>query len=216
MKANIEDYIGKNFGNLTVVGIDASLDRPNANHWIFRCSCGATFSEYPSRVLSGHKKSCGCQKGKSSFVHGCNGDEFYPTWYGMMRRCYNASNHNYSRYGGRGITVCDEWHNPQCFIEWARSTAGSKSPGLTLDRVDNSKGYSPDNCKWSTAKAQANNRRNNSLETIDGDTRTLSEWCSIYGIKPETVRNRQKRGMSLLEALTTPVFDTRFAKHPMK
>ena len=145
-------------------------------------------------------------------MHGCNSDPFYPTWYGMMRRCYHKENHNYANYGGRGITVCDEWHNPQCFIDWARSTAGYKNHSLTLDRIDNSKGYSPENCKWSTPLSQANNRRNNSLEVINGETKTLAEWCRLYGIKCETVRSRQKRGMSLLEALTTPVKDTKFTK----
>lgn len=205
MKLNIDDYIGKKINSLVVVGKDTSNKHYNANRWIFRCDCGKEFSDCPCRVLSGHKKSCGCQKGKASLVHGCNGDEFYPTWWGMMRRCYNKSSHNYDRYGGRGITVCEEWHNPIVFIEWARKTIGHKIPGYTLDRKDNNLGYSPENCQWVSAKSQARNRRSNRLETINGETKTLSEWCELYGIRNETVHQREKRGIPFLEALTTPV-----------
>lgn len=205
MKFLIDEYIGAHFGDLTVLRKDESTSHGNANRWIVLCSCGKEFSILPSRLFNGHSKSCGCKKGKSSLTHGCNGDEFYPTWWAMMRRCYNKDAHNYSRYGGRGITVCDEWHNPSVFIEWARSTIGHKVPGLTLDRKDNSNGYSPNNCEWATSKSQARNRRSNSLETIDGETKTISEWCEQYGISSETVRYRQRHGMSLKDALLTPV-----------
>lgn len=123
----------------------------------------------------------------------------------MMRRCYHKSNHNYERYGGRGITVCDEWHDPSVFIVWARSTFPAGHEDFTLDRINNDMEYSPENCRWVSAKTQANNRRSNVLETINGKTKTLSEWCTQYNIKPETVRARQKAGMDFETALTTPV-----------
>ena len=207
MQNNISEYQGKKIWSVTVVGLDPEYigKTYNANKWIFRCECGNTFSASPSRVLSGHKKSCGCKKGKASLTHGMNGDPFYPTWWAMMRRCYHKENHNYGRYGGRGITVCQDWHNPENFILWARKTLGVKDRKYTLDRIDNNKGYCPENCRWISAKGQANNRRSNSLETIDGETKTLSEWCQIYNIKPETVRARQKRGMTFLDALSTPL-----------
>ena len=206
MKLKCEDYIGKRFSNLVVVGLDNSRDHFNSNHWIFLCDCGKEFSDYPSRVLSGHKKSCGCQKGKSSLVHGCNGDEFYPTWWGMMRRCYNKESHNYERYGGRGIAVCEEWHDPKAFIQWARETIGHKEIGLTLDRADNNKGYSPENCKWSTAKSQANNKRNNTLYTINGQTKTITQWCEYYKINKDVVLVRiHQLGWPVEVALKTPL-----------
>lgn len=210
MKLNIEEYVGRTFGDLTVIEQDSHYTHGNSNRWIFLCKCGNTVSALPSRVISGHRKSCGCQKGRSAYIHGCNGDEFYPTWWGMMRRCYNEEAHNYKRYGGRGITVCDEWHDPAAFILWARATAGNKSNALTLDRIDNNKSYSPENCRWVSAKKQANNRRSNSLETMNGETKTLAEWCAMYNIKSETVRARQKRGLSFEQALTLPVQDTRY------
>lgn len=209
MKRNIDEYIGKKFGQLTVIGQEPGAHF-NSNKWVFLCDCGKTLIERPSRILSGHSKSCGCMKGKSSLTHGCNGDEFYPTWWGMMRRCYNENAHNFERYGGRGITVCDDWHDPSKFIEWARSTIGNKTPNLSLDRKDNSKGYSPENCVWSTPITQANNRRSNVLETINGETKTVAEWCRIYCILPETVRERQRKGTTFDEAVSAPVKDSKF------
>lgn len=205
MKTDIRKYIGQKYGMLTIVGLSDNNAHPHANHWTFKCDCGKEFDEVPNRVLSGHKKSCGCHKGKGALTHGCNGDPFYPTWWGMMRRCYHKSNHNYERYGGRGITVCDEWHDPSVFIVWARSTFPAGHEDFTLDRINNDMEYSPENCRWVSAKTQANNRRSNVLETINGKTKTLSEWCTQYNIKPETVRARQKAGMDFETALTTPV-----------
>lgn len=205
MKLDISDYIDKKINNLTVVRKDTSNEHPNFNRWIFRCECGKEFSSVPSRVISGHIKSCGCKKGKASLTHGCNGDEFYPTWWGMMRRCYHKENHNYQRYGGRGITVCEEWHDPKAFIDWARKTVGHKSPGLTLERGDNSKGYSPENCHWATPKEQARNRRSNRVLTIDGTSKPFVEWCEEYGIDPSVVRERIKLGWSEEDALSIPI-----------
>lgn len=205
MKLNAEDYIGKRFWSLVVIGSDNSVSHFNANRWIFLCDCGKSFSEKPSRVLSGHRKSCGCQKGKASLTHGCNGDEFYHTWWSMMRRCYNKEAHNYERYGGRGITVCPEWHNPETFIQWARKTIGHKVSGLSLDRIDNEKGYSPENCKWSTPKEQCRNRRSTTYGIINGEEKSLAEWCEIYGIGIETARRRIQSGMTFKDAVTIPV-----------
>lgn len=217
MKHDINNYIGLVFNDLRIIGPDNSNQHFNSNRWLVECKCGKVFSELPSRVLSGHKKSCGCRSIESRYSHGYAKNEFYHTWWSMMQRCYNKAHHNYPRYGARGITVCQEWQTPEGFIEWALSTARKKSPELTLDRIDNNLGYSPDNCRWVSMKTQSNNRRTNSYETIDGVTRTLAEWCNIYNIRGETVRARQKRGMSFKEALTTPVANSKFqSKAPTK
>lgn len=205
MKNDVSKYVGKRFNALIVLGPDAENQHFNSNHWVFKCDCGKIFSDYPSRVLSGHKKSCGCKKGKTSFIHGCNGNPFYPTWFGMMRRCYNKDNHNYERYGARGITVCEEWHDPKKFISWAESSIGIKKKGYSLERKDNNLGYSPENCTWATAKNQARNRRSNRIETINGVSKTFYEWCEIHNISPAVVRERVKLGWCLEKALKTPV-----------
>lgn len=121
-----------------------------------------------------------------------------------MQRCYNESNHNFHRYGKRGITVCQEWHNPQNFIDWATGTVGCKS-SLTLDRIDNDKGYSPDNCRWVSMREQSNNRSSTRFETIDDVTMPFSYWCEKYNISPASVRARMKNGMPFKQALTEPL-----------
>lgn len=206
MKVKVDDYIGKKFGMITVIGQDLSKTHFNSNSWLFRCDCGTVFVDKPNRILSGHKKSCGCQKGKVSYIHGCNGDEFYPTWWGMMQRCYNTQNHNYSRYGLRGITVCSEWHDPKVFIDWARKTIEHKKKGMTLDRIDNDKGYSPDNCRWATMKTQSNNRRSNTLYIINGETKTFTQWCEYFKISDDVVWERiNKLKWDIESAFKTPV-----------
>lgn len=110
---------------------------------------------------------------------------------GMKRRCYNTNECNYEIYGGRGITICDEWMNSEmfdwrttkgyvAFKQWALSN-GYKE-GLTIDRIDVNKGYSPENCRWVTKKEQANNTRRNHFVTYNGKTQTMKEWCDELGL----------------------------------
>ena len=205
---NANDYVGSKFGNLTVIGVDPAYVRKtyNSNHWLFKCDCGTVVSESPSRVLNGHKKSCGCRKITRITKHGCYNDPFYHIWWSMMRRCYNTNNHNYKRYGGRGIKVCDEWQDVESFVAWAHLTYNSTQHQKTLDRIDNNKGYSPENCKWSTPKEQSNNRRNTVTFTINNVTKPLSEWCDEYNMPISVVGSRIRvMGWSIEKALTTPI-----------
>ena len=125
----------------------------------------------------------------------------------MMDRCYREKAHNYPLYGGRGIKVCEEWHSMELFGDWAEKN-GYKI-GLTLDRIDPDGDYCPENCRWATRKQQANNRRNTVYVTIDGVTKTLSEWAEFVGISRSTINNRYcdgVRGVMLLHRAD----DTRF------
>lgn len=117
----------------------------------------------------------------------------------MKNRCYNEKNIHYQNYGGRGITVCDEWLNKEivcypstkgwlAFKEWALSNGYRED--LTLDRIDTDKSYSPENCRWISQKCQQNNRRNNRLVTYKGKTQTLSEWCDELHLNYKTVSTR--------------------------
>lgn len=119
--------------------------------------------------------------------------EHYKRWKAMKCRCYNPNHTFYKNYGGRGITICDEWKNDfMCFYEWA-SQSGYKK-GLTLDRIDNNKGYSPQNCRWVTRKEQGRNQRTNHKITINGETRLLCEWEEISGISSKNIIKRLRRG----------------------
>jgi hypothetical protein len=120
----------------------------------------------------------------------------------MKARCYRKSTAPYARYGGRGITVCDEWRNSfTSFRDWALSNGYAE--GLSLDRIDYNGNYEPSNCRWVTIKEQENNRCNNNRIEYNGEIRTISEWSEILGISQYALRHRIQRGWSIERALTT-------------
>ena len=129
-----------------------------------------------------------------------------------MQRCYNPGHHNYKRYGGRGISVCEEWHTVENFVAWAHQTCTAAKHQKTLDRIDNNKNYEPINCRWATRKQQSNNRRNTKYCSINGVSKPLSEWCSEYNMPLSVVGSRIRvMGWDIQKALSTPVnkFDER-------
>lgn len=132
--------------------------------------------------------------------HGMRNTRIYNIWRTMRQRCTNPNCRNYKNYGGRGITVCDEWNDFQTFYDWAVKSGYSDS--LTIDRIDNSKGYTPSNCRWSTQLEQQNNRRNTIFMTVNGVTHSLHEWSRITGIKSGTIWRRLSYGHSPEKALT--------------
>lgn len=124
---------------------------------------------------------------------------------GMLTRCYNKKRRDYCRYGGSGITVCDEWRGEngcKAFVDWAINN-GYKD-GLSIDRIDGSKGYSPDNCRWATPSEQCLNRRNNHLIEYNGEIKPLKQWADIAGVRKDTFRRRLLHGWSIEEAINTP------------
>ena len=107
----------------------------------------------------------------------------------MLDRCYNPSNASYKHYGNRGIEVCSEWLSSRdCFIEW--SLGNGHRMDYSLDRIDNSKGYSPDNCRWADIKTQLRNQRRNRLISYNNETKTITEWAEILGIGQDTLHRR--------------------------
>ena len=131
----------------------------------------------------------------------CN--RLYNIWYEAKRRCTDSKSCHYKNYGGRGIKVCDEWFNNfNAFENWALSNGYQEN--LTLDRIDFNKGYSPDNCRWATVIEQANNRSTNVYYEINGETKTLAEWCRVFGAGYDMVKARIRRGMTICDALSIP------------
>lgn len=125
---------------------------------LFECQyCGEEFETISKSVKSGVIKSCGCLVGKN-MTHGFSYHKFYKTWYNMRDRCNNPKIKAYKNYGGRGITVCEEWLDVRNFVDWAEKTYPNIE-GYTLDRIDNDKGYSPENCRWVDSTTQSINKR---------------------------------------------------------
>ena len=138
-----------------------------------------------------------------NYKDGRKNTRLYRIWNNIKSRCYNLHFSQYKNYGGRGISVCDEWRdNFQAFDE------------LTIDRIDNNGNYTPENCRWVNNECQSNNRRNNHIVAIGNATKTLAEWCKIYNINYQTVQDRIRRGWSEFDSLTKPIC-TKFKKKVM-
>jgi len=118
----------------------------------------------------------------------------------MKRRCYNPNRPEYSSYGGRGIVMCDQWHEFDSFY----SDMGPRPPGMTLDRIDNDGPYSPENCRWATYTEQNRNRRDNRMVTVDGVRMTISEACERVGLHQSTVYRRIRRGVAEVDWFSRP------------
>lgn len=140
--------------------------------------------------------------------HGMGKTRLYRIWKSMRQRCNNPKCINYHNYGGKGVTVCNEWDDFMQFKNWAMKT-GYKD-NLTIDRIKSSGNYCPDNCRWVTYKVQNNNRDNNKMIEYNGEMHTISEWSDIVGIKMQTLWMRLKNGWNIEKALTTPLRKNQF------
>lgn len=125
-------------------------------HWKFRCDCGNEIVTFANAVRTGQSKSCGCTRTEAKIKHGRAGTPVYVTWGNMLRRCYDERSRSYGYYGGRGITVCERWKTFENFLQDMGGRPGNE---YSIDRIDNDGNYEPGNCRWSTAKQQAMNRR---------------------------------------------------------
>ena len=203
---NFVDITGQRFGRYTVVR-RVENDKRGKSQWLCKCDCGVYKVVGGQTLKNGTTQSCGClhkdNLKEQKTTHGLYKTRIYRIYYDIKMRCYNPNNDRYNHYGGRGITVCDEWQEFIPFYDWAM--ANGYKDDLTIDRIDNDKGYSPDNCRWITNKEQQNNKRNNHLITYNGKTQTLQQWADEKNIKFNTIIGRLDRGYSIEEALTKPI-----------
>lgn len=198
------DLQGKKFGRLTVCGVVWS-EKKRCNVWLCNCDCGATVTATSYELKKGFKQSCGClqkeiaskkiveNRKKLGIVnHNLSHTRIYRSWHHMKSRCYNKRDASYERYGARGITVCDEWKdNFKAFYDW--SYFHGYNDTLTLDRIDNSLGYSPSNCRWITNKQQQRNKRNNVFIVYRGIKKVLKDWADSMGVKSSILHERIKK-----------------------
>lgn len=206
-----DEMVGKRFGRLLVVErTNDYVSASGGNHKKYRCVCGCgSYAEVlKEHLMSGRTRSCGClRKENGKPTHREIHTRLYTIWGNMCNRCSNPNNPAWDRYGGRGITVCDEWKNYECFRDWAKGNGYTDE--LTIDRIDNSKGYNPSNCRWVDNYVQANNKRNNRLIEYNGQTKTLSEWARIIDIPYKTLHYRiVGLNWTVERAMTQPLRNT--------
>lgn len=196
---------GMRFDRLLVV---REVKRPATGRrfWHCVCNCGETTVSDQKGLLTGCIRSCGClyreKAARMNYKHGMSETDTYNIWCHMLRRCNNKKNSRYPDYGGRGITVCERWHDFENFI----ADMGERpSKNYSINRIDNDGNYEPGNCNWATLKEQANNTRRNHWIEINGERKTLSQWAVEYGIKASIVLRRLTRGLTPEDALSRPV-----------
>lgn len=193
MRGDAVQIDGKRFGSLVVLwhgltSLPRGKDKYSKYHYYnCICDCGKIFIRRRDSIISGQVKHCGCM-GKKRLLDddyyarylrktiGRSATREYRVWNGMRQRCLNKNFRDYHRYGGRGITMCERWLEYENFL----ADMGSPPKGHSLDRIDNNAGYSPDNCRWATKLVQQRNRRNTRFLTLNGETKTLAEWCEIH------------------------------------
>jgi hypothetical protein len=204
------DLTGHRFGRLTTLNYKG-LGHGSAKHgkWECRCDCGNIVLIAGIKLRNGHTKSCGClrietcqENGRRNRRHGQRNTSLWAVWHGIIERC---TNHNFKSYGGRGITVCQEWKRFENFFDWNISLGeNGYKKGLSIDRIDNNQGYFPSNCRWTTAIVQGRNKRNNKMITLKGISKPVSEWAEIYQVDRYLIYTRLKNGWEENERLFIP------------
>lgn len=210
MKAR--DHSGRIFGRLTALSLVGP--RNTETIWRFRCLCGTEKEISIASVLRGSVQSCGCLHmercalGLNPRRHGdaCVGKvtRLHSIWRGMLKRC-NPANNSFAiqRYAARGLRMAPEWKDYTVFRSWAM--ANGYADNLSIDRIDNDKGYSPGNCRWADRKTQSRNRSTSRHLTVGAETKTLAGWAEQYGLRSSVISLRLSRGWTPERAITTPV-----------
>ena len=209
------DIAGERFGRLTAIRKVEKAPGSKNRHsrWLCLCDCGKTTIVNVDKLRNGGTKSCGCLCREKSIetickfnsrhtpnrrTHGKSNTKLYWAYRHMMERCYRKETANYKSYGGRGISICEEWRNkPDAFIEWALKNGYSEE--LTLDRIDVNGNYCPENCRWADWETQANNKTTSVFIDFNGERLTIAQFARKNNIPTATMWYRYKSGWTVNE-----------------
>lgn len=199
----IIDLIGQRFTRLVVTGRAPNKSEKDTNaRWHCKCDCGRVCIAYGQDLRREKFKSCGCLNAERIYKHGQSRTKEYRTWLHIRQRCENPNTPKFKLYGGAGIKVCERWMDYENFRADMGDCPSSKH---TIDRIDGTKGYEPDNCRWATYAEQNRNLSSNVVIEIDGVKKILTDWCIEYGIKRVTADARIRNGWNPIDAIKTPV-----------
>ena len=188
------DLTGKKYGMITVIRRSEKTGngkKPTVL-WECVCDCGKEMIVSSSALLTGHTVSCGCKKIKHGFSHK---ERLYNTWGCMRQRCNNPNNTSYEHYGGRGISICDEWNDYVNFRNWAY--ANGYDDTLSIDRINNDGNYEPSNCRWVNNEVQTNNQSRNRIIEYKGCKYTMAQLAKELGLSYSSMQHRIERGWSI-------------------
>lgn len=205
------ELLGKTYNRLTILGIWKDTER---GYYMCkcRCVCGNEKNFRLSYVKTGDIKSCGCAKyqyrkppeNQKNIFDGRSLHPLHKVWNAMLERCENPNCKMFSIYGGRGISVCSEWHDFWQFVKWSDSVGG-KPDGFSLDRIDVNGNYCPENCRWANNETQQNNKTTNKYLTYKGETHTVAEWCRLLNLSRYAVQYRISHGWPVDDAFEIPL-----------
>lgn len=209
------NLIGLRSGRLEVIAYDEW--KHNRPYLVCKCDCGNVVSVRDDGIVSGRTKSCGClqkeavgayaREHHTSTQNNESRERLHNIWYLMKYRCENPDCDAYHNYGGRGIRVCEEWNNDQigyfAFKKWALENG--YAPNLQIDRINNNGDYTPENCRWTDAVEQANNKRVNVMFTYHGETKTAAQWAKEIGMSYKVFMRRVYLGWDIERIIEQPI-----------
>lgn len=201
----VKNLTGVRRGLLVALKYIGTMENRHAR-WLCQCDCGNMHEVDGATFLRWMCRSCGCYRDKisqeSHTTHGKTNTPEYQVWLGIIKRTEDPTHQSWKNYGGRGLKMCDKWRNS--FEAFLADVGLRPSKGHSLDRLNNSLGYFPENCAWKTSVQQARNRRNNHLITYKNETITLAEMTERLGFTKHMLRQRLNSGMTVEEAVETP------------
>jgi hypothetical protein len=200
--AKVMDLINERFGRLVVVRREEN-SRAGKSRWLCICDCGNEKVVVGGNLKHRGQQSCGCLRDevtiRRNFKHGMMSHPLYGTWKNMRGRCNSPDHKNFEHYGGRGIKICPRWDD---FILFVKDMGERPHPKYSLERINNDKDYSPENCKWATHTEQRNNTRVNKIITFLGVDYTIAQAAKIFSMKYQKLYSRLRRGWSVYDAIT--------------